>query len=141
MGRSRAFNRLVIGFEGVVRVLLGDMAGGGQRLVEYPRAGRRPIGGHLGRARSVLERAGEEPAGGREVPLLGGQDVDDLAVLVDGPVEVHPPSGDLDVGFVDEPPVTRNVPAGPRGVDEQWREPLDPAVDRDVVDLDATFGQ
>jgi hypothetical protein len=31
----------------------------------------------------VLKGADEEPAGGRQVPLLGHQDVDDLPALVD----------------------------------------------------------
>ena len=33
------------------------------------------------------------------------------------------------------------MPAGPSGVGQQWREPLDPAVDADVVDLDTTVGE
>ena len=33
------------------------------------------------------------------------------------------------------------MPARTGGVDEQWREALDPAVDADVVDLDAPLGQ
>jgi hypothetical protein len=31
--------------------------------------------------------------------------------------------------------------AGPGGLSEQRREPLDPPVDGDVVDLDAAFGE
>jgi hypothetical protein len=34
----------------------------------------------------VLECPGEESAGGRDVPLLGDQNVDDLAELIDRPV-------------------------------------------------------
>jgi hypothetical protein len=34
----------------------------------------------------VLECAGEELAGGHQIPLLGDQNVDDLAELVDRPV-------------------------------------------------------
>jgi hypothetical protein len=33
-----------------------------------------------------------------------------------------------------------DVPSRPRGVDEQWGEPLHPAIDCDVIDLDAPFG-
>src|SRR5215204_2598900 len=53
---------------------------------------------------------GEEPAGRGGVPLLGQQHVDDLPVLVDRPVQVPPPAGDLDVSLIDEPPVPRGVP-------------------------------
>jgi len=35
----------------------------------------------------VLKRASEKPAGGRQIPLLRDQDVDDLAELVDGAVQ------------------------------------------------------
>jgi hypothetical protein len=43
-------------------------------------------------------------------PFLGEQDVDDLAELVDCPVQTDPPPGDFDVRFVDEPPITAGVP-------------------------------
>jgi len=33
------------------------------------------------------------------------------------------------------------MPAGPGGLGEQRREPSHPAVDGDVVDLDAPFGE
>jgi hypothetical protein len=48
---------------------------------------------------------------------------------------------DLHVGLVDLPAVANRVPAGPGGLGEQRREPLHPAVDRDVIDLDASLGE
>jgi len=45
-----------------------------------------PVGAHLGRAWTVLECAGEEPASGREIPFRRDEDVDDLAELVDRPI-------------------------------------------------------
>jgi hypothetical protein len=33
------------------------------------------------------------------------------------------------------------VPAGPGGLGQQWREPQDPPVDADVIDLDAALGE
>jgi hypothetical protein len=33
------------------------------------------------------------------------------------------------------------MPAGPGGLGQQRREPLDPPVDRDVVDLDPALGE
>ncbi|KQC37370.1 hypothetical protein UK82_15205 [Frankia sp. ACN1ag] len=74
-----------------------------------------------------------------QVTPFGGKDVDDLPDLVDRPVQVGPPAGDLDVGFVDEPPVSRAGSARPGSLDEQRSEPLDPAVDRGVIDGDAAF--
>jgi hypothetical protein len=58
--------------------LLGDMAGGGHQLVEHPRVGGRVISGDLNRRRPVFKGTGEESPGGRQVPLLGDQHVDDL---------------------------------------------------------------
>jgi hypothetical protein len=73
--------------------------------------------------------------------MLRDQNVNNLAELVDGSVQVDPPAADLDVRFIDEPAISRGMPARLGRVDEQWREPLHPTVDRDVIDLDATLGQ
>ncbi len=69
----------MIGFDGIIRVLLGDVAGGGQQLIEHARIRGSPVGAYLGRAWAVLKRASEKPASSREVPLLCDEDVDDLA--------------------------------------------------------------
>jgi hypothetical protein len=45
-------------------------------------------------------------------------------MLIDRPVEIGPLAGDLQVGLVDEPPVTRSVPAGPGSLDELGGEPI-----------------
>ncbi len=67
--------------------------------------------------------------------------VDDLPELVDRPVQIDPPSGDFYIGLVYEPPVTGAMPAGPGRVDQQRGEPLHPAIDRDMVYLDAALGE
>jgi hypothetical protein len=69
------------------------------------------------------------------------EDVDDLAELVDRPVHIPPTAGDLHVGLVDPPATAHGVPARAGGLGQQWREPLHPAVDGDVVDLDPTLGE
>src|SRR5436305_131245 len=89
----------------------------------------------------MLECAGEESAGGRYVPLLRDQHVDDLSELVDRPIQVAPLPGDLDVGLVGEPAISRDVSAWPGGVDKQGREPLHPAIDGHVIYLDTAFGE
>jgi hypothetical protein len=58
-------------------------------------------------------------------------------VLVDGAVHVPPDAVDLDVGFVDVPPVAGCVPAPPGRVSQQRGEALDPPEDSDVVGLNA----
>ena len=116
----------MIRFDRIVGILLDDVAGGGHQFLDCARVGRRPVGAHLSRAGAVLEGAGEEPAGGRKVPLLGHQDVDDLSALVDRSIQVDSSSGDFEVGFVDEPAIAWSVPAGLSRVDEQQCEPPAP---------------
>jgi hypothetical protein len=64
-----------------------------------------------------------------------------LAVLVDGPVQVRPLAGHLDMRLIGEPPVTGSVPERTGGLDELEGEPLHPPVDGDVIDGDAALGQ
>ena len=84
---------------------------------------------------------GEEPASGRQIPLLRDEDVDDLAELVNRAVQIDPASGHFDVRLIDKPPITGRMPAGSCRVDQQRREPLHPAVDGHVIDLDAPLDQ
>jgi hypothetical protein len=62
-------------------------------------------------------------------------------VLIDRTVDVAPDPVDLDVGLVDEPPVTRRVATEFGCVCQQRREPLHPPEHRDVIDLDPAFDQ
>jgi hypothetical protein len=101
----------MIAFDPVVVVLLGHVCRGGDQVVDHPQVRAGLIGGHLHRCRAVGQRPGEEPASGRGVPLLGQQDVDDdLAVLVNRPIQIPPPAGHLDVRLVHEPAVPDRVP-------------------------------
>jgi hypothetical protein len=45
----------VICFDGVIRVLLGNVARGGYQLLDHSQVGQCPVGGHLGRAQALLE--------------------------------------------------------------------------------------
>ena len=99
----------MIGFDGIVRISLHDMARGRQQLIEHPRIGRRAIGTHLCGAWAVVEGTGKEAASGRQIPFFGYQDIDDLAILVDRPIQIDPAPSDLDVALIDEPPITRRV--------------------------------
>jgi hypothetical protein len=95
----------MIGFDGVIRILLGDVTRGRYQLLDHPRVGRRPIGSHLGGPWAVLQDTSEEPAGGGQIPFGRDQHIDDLAVLVDRPINKptarrlshtsHPQTNDL----------------------------------------------
>ena len=77
----------MICFDAVIAVLLGEMTGSGHQLVGYTRVGRCFVRRHRARVGAVIESPGKEPASGCRVPLLRHQYVDDLAVLVDRPVQ------------------------------------------------------
>ncbi len=77
------------------------MLGGGQQLVEHPRVRPGPVDAHLDRRGGAGERPGEEPSGRLLVPVRRHQHVDDLAELVDRPVQVTPPTTHLHVRLVD----------------------------------------
>jgi len=72
----------------------------------------------------VLKSSGEEPAGGRPVPFLRHEHVNDLPKLVDRAVEVDPPPGHLDIRFINEPSIPGSVPAGACRINQQRGEPL-----------------
>ena len=82
----------------------------------------------------------EELSGCADVASLGDVHVDDLAVLVHGPVHLAPDTANLDVGFVNEPTVNYRMTARPSGVDEHRGEALHPPVDGDVVNFDSSGG-
>jgi hypothetical protein len=54
---------------------------------------------------------------------------------------VAPGPSDLQVGLIDVPAITDDMPSGPGGLGELWSKPLDPPVHRHVVDLDAALGE
>jgi hypothetical protein len=74
-------------------------------------------------------------------PAGGGEHVDDLTELIDRTIDVLPAASDPQVGLVDLPAIPDAVQARPSGVGQQRREPLHPAVDGDVVDLDTPLGE
>jgi hypothetical protein len=69
------------------------------------------------------------------------QDVDDLPMLVDCPVQVRPAARYLPVRLIDEPPVTGGMAAWPGSFDELGGEALHPPVDGDVISRDTALGQ
>ncbi|MFT5267008.1 MAG: hypothetical protein ACI88C_000430, partial [Acidimicrobiales bacterium] len=135
------FERAVVALHVVVWLLLGVVKRFRDQLIDDARQGSSQVGGHLTRTPKGFQCDLKEPCGRRDVAPLRGIDVDDLAVLVQGPVDVTPDTGNFHVGLVHEPPIADSVTTRPRRVDQQRREALDPPVNRDVINLDPTFGQ
>ena len=141
MGWSRAFSRPWSASIGLFAYCSTVCNAEGDQFVEHPWIDRSTIGRDLGRGCACVQRPGEETPGSGQVTPCRQQDVDDLAVLVDRPVEISPCVSDLHIGLVDEPPVTGGVAARPRGLDELRGESLYPPVDGDVIHGDATLSQ
>jgi hypothetical protein len=117
------------------------MPRGCDELVDPPRVDRCPVGSDLDRGRATLQRPDEECPRSRAVAVFADQHINDLAVLVDRPVQVGPPAGGLCVGLIDKPSVARRMPRGASGLDELTGEGLHPPIDRHVIDLDPALAQ
>ncbi|ETA03772.1 hypothetical protein CcI156_07645 [Frankia sp. CcI156] len=135
------FQPAVIGFDPVVLPGRVDVAGFGEQLVENPRVDRGLVGGDLDRPATLSKRPDEESPGSGLATAGAGQDVDDLPVLVNRPVQIGPPAGDLDVGLVDEPSVPGSVPTRPGRFGQQGRKALHPPVDSHVINQEAALGE
>jgi hypothetical protein len=102
-----------------------------------------PVGHHGARVTGVppAKRLAEEALGRPLVALGAQQEVDRLAGAVDRPVEVAPLPVDPHVSLVDVPRPAAGPQVPPQPLLELRREALDPAVEADVVDLDAAVGE
>ena len=88
----------------------------------------------------TLQRLSKEALGCRQIPMLAEMEFDRVADAVDGSVEIHPSSADLDVGFIDMPFSGDGALAPIEALQEQRREMNDPAVDRRMIDADTALG-
>jgi hypothetical protein len=79
-------------------------------FVDHARVDGCSIGRNLDRRRAERHSADEESPR-RRISALADQHVDDLPVLIDGPVEVGPAAGNLDIRFVGEPTIPDGVSA------------------------------
>jgi hypothetical protein len=118
------------------------MPRGRRQLLEHTRIHRRVVGDNLNRgdpgcADGPLEESPSRPG----LTPWGDEYLKDLAELVNSTVDVAPLASDFHVGLVGMPSSPDGVAVGPSGLGQQRREPLDPTVDCDVVDLHAVLGQ
>src|SRR5215211_2950221 len=90
IGRSRDLSRSWAA--SIVRVLLGGVEHARHELINDGEEGPGPVGHDLSRLAVSAQRRREEPSRSLGVAPGGDVDIDDLAVLVDRPVDVAPPS-------------------------------------------------
>ncbi len=131
----------VVRFDSIVGVLGGVVQCGRQEVRDHADQGVGPVSGDLSRLTVRADRIGEECRRSSQITLRGHEHVDDLPVLVNGPIDVPPGPGDLHVGLIDKPVTTHAVAARPSRVDEQGREPLSPPEQGHVVNFDTAFSE
>ena len=89
----------------------------------------------------VLEEPAQKLHGSRGVPTLLDQDVEHLALIVDGAPKPQALSLDADHGFIQVPaPRRRSAPPSDIGRDQR-SEMVDPATDGLITDLNSTLSQ
>ncbi len=107
--RHRSFDPKAVALDALLQVL-GDVVD--RRSWQQARLAAVGDGGWVGTSaisadairgeqRLILEHLAEEALGGVEIAMGGELEVDRLAMLVDGAVEVAPPAANLDVGLID----------------------------------------
>ncbi len=92
---------------------------------------------HTRLANGLLEQALR--SGGIAPRGAGG--IDDLAMLINGAVQVRPRATEAGVQFVHPPLLAHRSAMGTCGVPKQWEETLDPAVDGTPVNDQAALGE
>ena len=126
----------VICFETVVAIPVGAMPSPWQQLFQRGRVHRREVGDDLHRHRLRLtDRPLEEPTSGRCIPPWGTNTSMTWPNWVDCSVHIPPSPSDLHIGLVHEPAISYSVSAGAGGLGQQRREPLEPPLHADMVDV------
>src|SRR5450759_1461253 len=103
----------VVSLDPVVGILGGVVQCGRQEVRDHADQGVGPVSGDLSRLTVRADRIGEECCRSSQITLPGYEHIDDLPVLVNGPIDVPPGPGDLHVGLIDKPVTTHDVAARP----------------------------
>ena len=128
----------VISLDRIVDVLLDNMAGSTQQLIDHSWVDRCAVRTHLGWLWTMLQCAGEKPVGGGQISLLRHQHIDDCPYWSIARYRQSHCLATL-ICLMYEPAISGGMSAGSSRVDRQWGEPLHASVDGDVIHLDATL--
>ena len=102
---ARRRNSIIDGNDTIVRVLNRRVQRLRSEFIDCFGQRCRPVGDHLAGLTVITDRAGEQPLRGDGVAALRHVRFDDLAMVIDGAVNVTPHAGHLHIGFVDVPAV------------------------------------
>ena len=120
------FQPAVVGWDTIVGLLDCVVQRVRCQLTDRFRQRCRPVGDHHAGLAVVTDRVRDEPSGSDTVASLRHQHLDDLAVVIDGAVDVTPHALHLDVGFIDEPADTDRISERVGRVDQDRSETLHP---------------
>jgi hypothetical protein len=81
----------------------------------------------------------EGAPGGGCISLGSQQEIDRLALLVDGSIQILPGAVDLDVCLIHPPAGTNSALVLSEGISQHWQKPDRPTVDRGMVNHHAAF--
>ena len=129
----------MITLNAVVRVFLSVVNRAGQEIFDHVRESRGPVCDDLFRFVACVEHGSEEFACCRDMAFRRDENVDDLAVFIDRPVDVSPDASDFYVGLVDEQTVPDRVADLAGCFDQDRRDMLYPTIQCGVIDFDAAF--
>ena len=129
-------------FGPVVLALALDVLGAEAQLPGRGTVGPQPVGHQLLRRHALLlQQLTQQSEGSSLVTMPLHQHVEDLALAVDGPPQIHGPTGDLHEHLVQMSTTARRTATAPQAPGEQWPEARDPDPDGLVGDDDAALGQ
>ena len=82
----------------------------------------------------------KEPFGRFCIARFAEQELERVPMRVDCPIEVHPLLFDLDVRFIDAPGVVGDLEVWPASLLQFWGIPLNPPIDRAMINMQTVFG-
>ena len=96
---------------------------------------------HLWCKAVLLQQLAHQPLGCPLVPARLDQDIEDLALLIDSPPQIHAPAGDPHDHLIQMPAIARTWPLLPQTSREERPELQHPAPDRFVGQVEPAFGK
>ena len=111
-------------------------------MSEGSAVGAQLVGRHPGRREALFtEQFAHQLDGGRPVSTTLDQDLEDLALMVDGTPQIHELAGDPDDHFVEMPAIARSRTAPSQAPSDRRSEFEPPTANAFVGEIEATLGK
>ena len=118
------------------------MVAGKSEMPEGSAVGAQLVGRHPGRREALFaEQLAHQLDGRRAVSTTLDQDLEDLALVVDGTPQIHMLAGDPDDHFVEMPAITRPRTAPPQSPSYRRSEFEHPTANALIADVEPTLGK